>query len=363
MPDIMNPGRRNLLRSAALSVAGARLGLFDAAMRGLIPAAGQSPIDGPFRALVRAGEWLNSTPLKADDLRGKVVLVEFWTYTCINWLRELPYTRAWAAKYGNQGLVVVGAHTPEFSFEHDIDNVRRAVSDLRVDYPVVIDNDYGIWRSFDNHYWPARYLVDASGRVRHHHFGEGNYEGTEKMIKRALNDAGIKGVGGDLVEVDGSGLEAAADWASLKSPENYLGFGRTQNFVSRSGAVADQRRVYAAPSRLGLNDWALEGEWTMKQEATVLHQPNGRITCRFHARDLHLVMGTPAPGQSARFRVRIDDQPPGAAHGTDIDADGNGIATYRRLYQLLRQPGRIHDRHFAIEFLDAGVEAYAFTFG
>ena len=363
MNDIMNSGRRNLLRGAALSVAGTRLGLFGSALERLLPAVGQSAVAGPFGAIVRAGEWINSAPLTAEGLRGKVVLVEFWTYTCINWLRELPYTRAWAAKYGNQGLVVVGAHTPEFSFEHNVGNVRRAVKDLRVDYPAVIDNDYAIWRSFNNHYWPARYLVDASGRVRHHHFGEGNYDGTEKMIQRALSDAGIPGVGGDLVEPEGRGLEAAADWGSLKSPENYLGFGRTQNFASPSGPVADQRLVYAAPFRLGLNDWALEGEWTMKQEAAVLHMPNGRVTCRFHARDLHLVMGTPVPGKSIRFRVHIDGQPPGAAHGADIEPDGSGVASHQRVYQLLRQPGRIRDRQFTIEFLEGGVEAYAFTFG
>jgi thiol-disulfide isomerase/thioredoxin len=363
MAEIMNAGRRDLIRSAALSVAATQLGFFDDAMERLIPAAGQSPVDGRFGALGNARDWVNSTPLNADSLRGKVVLVEFWTYTCINWLRSLPYTRAWAAKYGNRGLVVIGVHTPEFSFEHELDNVRRAVMDLRVAYPVAVDNSYAIWRSFNNHYWPARYLVEADGRIRHHHFGEGAYDATEKMIQRALNDAGITAVSGDLVSVDARGVEAAADWGSLKSAENYVGYGRTQHFASPNGAVADQRRAYSAPARLGLNDWALEGEWTMKQEATVLHQPNGRITCRFHARDVHLVMGTPAPGQSVRFRVRIDDQPPGAAHGIDIDADGNGIATYRRLYQLLRQPGRIRDRQIAIEFLDAGVEAYAFTFG
>jgi thiol-disulfide isomerase/thioredoxin len=327
------------------------------------PAAVQLPVEGSLPSLAGATQWLNSPPLTAAGLRGKVVLVDFWTYTCINWLRTLPYLRAWADKYKDQGLVVLGVHTPEFDVEHDLDNVRRAAKDLRVDYPVAVDNDYAIWSAFDNHYWPALYLVDAQGNIRHHRFGEGGYEESEMILKQLLADAGIGGVGQDLVSVDATGVEAAADWDSLRSPENYLGYQRTENFTSADGVVLDTRHVYALPTRLRLNQWALAGDWTVKRQAIVLNAPDGGIVYRFHARDLHLVMGPATPGTPVRFRVRLDDQPPGAAHGTDVDEAGDGTVTRPRLYQLIRQPGLIAERTFEITFLDLGVQAYAFTFG
>jgi thiol-disulfide isomerase/thioredoxin len=321
------------------------------------------PIEGELPSLGGATGWLNSRPLTAAGLRGKVVLIDFWTYTCINWLRQLPYVRAWAEKYKDQGLVVIGVHTPEFAFERDVDNVRRAAKDMRVDYPVAIDNDYTIWRAFNNSYWPALYFVDAQGHIRHHHFGEGEYEESEMILQQLLEEAGNGGIGHDLVSVDAQGAEAGADWGSLRSPENYLGYERTENFASPGGAVLDEPRVYEAPARLRLNHWALSGDWTIEQQATVLNEANGRIAYHFHARDLHLVMGPAARGTSVRFRVFIDGQPPGAAHGIDVDDQGNGTVSEQRLYQLIRQPKPIADRLLEIEFLDSGVEALAFTFG
>jgi thiol-disulfide isomerase/thioredoxin len=324
---------------------------------------GQSATRSELASIERADEWLNSPPLTASALRGKVVLVDFWTYTCINWLRTLPYVRAWAEKYKDQGLVVIGVHAPEFSFEKNLVNVRRAVKDVRVDYPVAVDNDHVIWRAFSNQYWPALYFVDAQGRVRHHHFGEGSYEQSEMIIQQLLAEAGASEVSREPTMVNGRGVEAAADWRNLRSGENYVGYERTQNFASPGGAALDQSRMYALPARLRLNDWALSGEWTVKREAAVLNKPDGRIAYRFHARDLHLVMGPPAPGTSVRFRVLIDGQPPGSAHGGDVDDQGNGTVAEQRLYQLIRQPMPIADRQFEIEFLDPGVEAFAFTFG
>jgi len=321
------------------------------------------PVEGELPSFGGASGWLNSQPLTKDGLRGKVVLVDFWTYTCINWLRTLPYVRAWAGKYKEQGLVVIGVHTPEFRFEKDLDNVRRAVKDRKIDFPVAIDNDYGVWRAFDNHYWPALYLIDAQGRIRHHQFGEGGYERTERIIQQLLGEAGSSGIGDHLAAVEARGVEAEADWPDLKSPENYLGHERTENFVSPGGAALDKRRVYAAPARLKLNDWALSGDWTVKRDAVALNKGNGRIAYRFHARDLHLVMAPAARGSSVRFRVLVDGQPPGAAHGTDVDDQGNGTVSGQRLYQLIRQANPIADRLFEIEFLDPGVEAFAFTFG
>ena len=321
------------------------------------------PVEGGLPSLGGASGWLNSQPLIKDGLRGKVVLVDFWTYTCINWLRTLPYVRAWAGKYKEHGLVVIGVHTPEFRFEKDVDNVRRAVKDRKIDFPIATDNDYAIWRAFDNHYWPALYVIDAQGRIRHHQFGEGGYEKAERIIQQLLAEAGFSGIGDQLAAVDARGVEAEADWADLKSPENYLGHARTENFVSPGGAVLDRPRVYAAPARVKLNDWALSGDWTVKRDAVVLNKANGRIAYRFHARDLHLVMAPAARGASVRFRVLIDGQPPGAAHGSDVDDQGNGTVSEQRLYQLIRQPNPIADRQFEIEFLDPGVEAFAFTFG
>ena len=326
------------------------------------PSAAQ-PIEGDLPSLGGAIEWINSPPLTAAGLRGKVVLVDFWTYTCINWLRTLPYVRAWAAKYKNHGLVVIGVHSPEFDFEKDITNVRRAVKEMKIDYPIAVDSDHAVWRAFHNEYWPALYFVDAQGRIRHHQFGEGEYEASEKIIQQLLTEAGVIGIGRELVSVDARGLEAAADWSNLKSPENYIGYERTENFASPGGAALDKRRVYAAPARLNLNHWALSGDWTVGRQATVLNRANGRIAYRFHARDLHLVMGPVVRGTSTRFRVLIDGHPPGGARGTDVDDRAIGTVADQRLYQLIRQPYPIADRVFEIEFLDPGVAAFAFTFG
>ena len=314
-------------------------------------------------SLARANEWLNSPPLAPSALRGKVVLIDFWTYTCINWRRTLPYVRAWAEKYSGQGLVVIGVHAPEFSFEKNLNNVRWAVKDMQIGYPVAVDNDYAIWRAFNNQYWPALYFIDAQGRVRHQYFGEGSYEQSEMIIQELLREAGAAGVSREPVKADGPGIEAAADWGSLRSPENYVGFERKENFASPGGAALDKPRMYERPARLRLNEWALSGNWTMKKDTAVLNKANGRIAYRFHARDLHLVMGPAARDTSVRFRVLIDGQPPGAAHGTDVDDQGNGTVSEQRLYQLIRQQKPIADRQFEIEFLDPGVEAFAFTFG
>jgi thiol-disulfide isomerase/thioredoxin len=314
-------------------------------------------------SLTSANAWLNSPPLTAEALRGKVVVVDFWTYTCINWLRTLPYVRAWSEKYRDQGLVVIGVHAPEFSFERDPGNVRRSVKDLDVNYPVAVDNEHLIWRAFNNQYWPALYFVDAKGRVRYFHFGEGAYEQSEMVIQELLREAGAENLNRDPVSVDGRGLEAAADWANLRSGENYVGYARTENFASPGGAALDQPRAYHLPAMLRLNDWALSGEWTLKREAAALNKPDGAIAYRFHARDVHLVMGPATPGASVKFRVLIDGHPPGAAHGGDVDEQGNGTVTAQRLYQLIRQPKPITDHVFQIEFIDPGVEVFAFTFG
>jgi len=330
---------------------------------GLHTASAQLPVEGGLPSFDGATGWLNSPPLTAAGLRGKVVLAGFWTYTCINWLRQLPYLRAWAGKYAGHGLVVIGVHTPEFTFERDPGNVRTAVQEMSIDYPVAIDNDYAIWRAFDNHYWPALYFADAQGRIRHHRFGEGEYQQSEMVIQQLLAEAGHGGAGRELVSVDAQGIEAAADWAALRSPENYTGYERTENFASPGGVVPGEQHTYAAPERLRLNQWALTGEWTMGAEAATLSAAGGQIACRFHARDLHLVTGPAAAGASVRFRVLLDGQPPGADHGTDMDGLGNGTLTRQRLHQLIRQRGPVTDRTFEITFLDPGVQAYAFTFG
>jgi thiol-disulfide isomerase/thioredoxin len=327
------------------------------------PGAVQLPDEGPLPSLAGATGWLNSPPLTAAGLRGSVVLVDFWTYTCINWLRTLPYLRAWARRYHDQGLVVLGVHTPEFGFEHDPDNVRRAVADLGVEFPVAVDNDYAVWTAFDNHYWPASYAVDPQGRIRHHHFGEGDYQQSEMVLQQLLTDAGAAGIDPDPVTVQPVGVEVAADWDSLWSPENYLGYERTENFASPNGAVLGTRHSYAVPGQLRLNHWALAGDWTVERQAAVLHEAGGRIAYRFHARDLNLVMAPPAPGTPVRFRVRLDGQPPGPAHGTDVDDQGDGTLTQPRVYQLIRQPGPVGEHTFEVTFLDPDVQAYAFTFG
>jgi thiol-disulfide isomerase/thioredoxin len=325
-------------------------------------AAAQLPIEGNLPSLGGATGWLNSQPLTPESLRGHVVVIDIWTYTCINWLRTLPYVRAWAEKYKDRGLVVIGVHTPEFSFEKDVDNVRRAARDMRVGYPIAVDSDYAIWRALKNEYWPALYIVDAQGRIRHHHFGEGEYEMSERVIQRLLAEAGA-GRSQGLVSADARGIEVAADWDNLMSPENYVGYQRTENFASPGGAAPDKPRVYAVPAALELNHWALSGDWTMGKEALALNKAGGRIAYRFHARDVHLVMGPAARGASVRFRVLIDGHPPGAAHGGDVDAEGAGTVNEQRLHQLIRQPAPIGDRLFQIEFLDPGVQAFAFTFG
>jgi len=332
-------------------------------MHKMIPAMTPGSVEGELSSLGSATGWLNSQPLTAESLRGKVVLIDVWTYTCINWLRTVPYIRAWAEKYKDLGLVVIGVHAPEFPFEANVDNVRRAAKDMGLEYPIAIDNDFAIWRAFKNQYWPALYFVDAQGRLRHYHFGEGDYEQSERFIQKLLAEGGATGINQELVSVDGRGVEAAADWRSLRSPENYVGFERTEHFASPGGAGLGKPRVYAVPAHLSLNHWALSGDWSVEGRASVLNKPNGQIVYRFHARDLHLVMGPTVRGTTVRFRVRIDGRPPGAAHGTDVDDQGNGTVTEQRLYQLIRQPKAIADRLFEIEFLDLGVEAYAFTFG
>jgi thiol-disulfide isomerase/thioredoxin len=323
--------------------------------------AGASGEPREWAAFSRATEWINSPPLTAASLQGKVVVVDFWTYTCINWMRTLPYVRAWAEKY-REGLVVIGVHTPEFPFEHDLENVRRAVRGMRVDYPVVVDNDSAIWRAFDNHYWPALYILDPRGRVRHHYFGEGEYEASERSIQRLLSDAGVAVSDASLVRVEAAGVEAPADWGSLKSSENYVGYQRTENFASGTPEL-NRRRAYNAPARLALNQWGLDGQWTIRAGSIASSEPNARIANRFHARDLHLVMGPSRRESPVKFRVSIDGRPPGVAHGLDVDESGNGILAEQRLYQLIRQQNPIADRRFEIEFLDAGAEAYSFTFG
>ena len=318
------------------------------------------PVEGHLPSLGGATGWLNSEPLSTEGLRGNVVLIDFWTYTCINWLRTVSYVRAWAEKYENHGLVVIGVHTPEFPFERDVVNVREAVKQMAVDYPVALDSKYEVWRAFSNQYWPAAYIADAEGRIRHHRFGEGGYEEIERVVQRLLRDSGRDGVPDDVVPDAGDGFEAQADWANLQTPETYLGYEQAQNFASPGGLSAGG---YEMPDRLKLNQWALEGEWTIGSRACVLKQGDGRISFRFHARDVHLVMGPAQRGTSVPFRVTVDGQAPGQAHGLDVDESGQGTVTQQRLHQLVRQRESFGDRTFEITFLAPGVEAYAFTFG
>jgi thiol-disulfide isomerase/thioredoxin len=311
-----------------------------------------------------ATEWLNTEPLTTDQLRGKVVLVDFWTYTCINWIRTLPYLRAWADTYEAYGLDVIGVHTPEFSIEHDIENIRRAARHMRVEYPIAIDNNYAVWNAFANQYWPALYLADTEGRIHYKHFGEGSYEHTERVIRRLLADAGAVDLPEGAAPVEVASIEAPADSQTLRSPETYVGLGRSWGFVSPEGGALDQARVYTVPDRLRTNEWALAGSWTVTGERAVLNEQRGYITYKFHARDVNLILSPPsADSPPIRFRVRIDGQPPRNAHGFDLDDDGNGVVRESRLYQMIRQPGPITDRTFEIEFLDAGVSAFCFTFG
>ncbi len=359
----INPNRRSFLTTMIKTIAATQLGILSCTKQHATSATAELPIEGELPSLVGAIAWLNSQPLTVDELRGKVVLINFCTYTCINWLRQLPYVRAWAEKYQDQGLTVSGVHTPEFEFEKTIDNIRRALTEMRIDYPIAVDNDYAVWRAFGNRYWPALYFIDTQGRIRHHHFGEGEYERSERVIQQLLSEAGTGRVGQEMVEVETRGFEAAADWNSLGSPENYLGYERTENFASSGSAVLNKPHSYTAPAQLQRNQWALSGDWTIGRQAIVLNQSDGRIAYRFHARDLHLVMGPSERGTSVRFRVLLDGQPAVTARGLDVDARGEGTVTEQRLYQLVRQPQPIRDRQFEIEFLDAGVEAFAFTFG
>ncbi|MQA42127.1 cytochrome c biogenesis protein DipZ [Rugamonas aquatica] len=334
------------------------------AMRGAAAGGSTLPVEGKLTQLTGAVEWLNSAPLSAEQLKGKVVLVDFWTYSCINCLRTMPYVKAWAEKYRDQGLVVIGVHAPEFAFERDIGNVRKAIKDLGITYPVAVDNNFAIWRSFGNQYWPAHYFIDAKGQIRHHHFGEGEYAQSEQVIQQLLEEAGRKDVSNSVVSAeDAKGVQQAADMGQVASPETYLGYERAQNFASPEGQAADQARSYTAPAKPSLNQWGLAGSWLSQPDQVTLNQGTGRIVYRFHARDLHLVLGPGKDGKPVRFRVTIDGAAPGANHGTDVAADGSGTITGQRLYQLVRQSGSIGDRTFSIEFLDPGVQAYAFTFG
>ena len=322
------------------------------------------PVEGDLPSLAGATAWLNSPPLDAAALRGKVVLVDFWTYSCINCLRSLPYIKSWYERYKDHGLVIIGVHAPEFAFEKDQGNVSRAVKELGISYPVAMDNNYAIWRGFDNHYWPAHYFIDATGKIRSHHFGEGDYEESEQTIRELLTAAGFTNLppaGGELQGANG--VQAAADMDSDESPETYVGYARAKSFVSLGGFAEDRAKSYALPPSLALNDWGLSGKWTVGGQQAVLDAAGGRVVFRFVARDLHLVLGPGADGKPIRFKVRMDDAEPGASHGVDTDAAGNGVVTEQRLYQLIRQAGDVGEHTFSIEFLDSGVQAYAFTFG
>ncbi|HEY0107006.1 MAG TPA: cytochrome c biogenesis protein DipZ [Rhizomicrobium sp.] len=356
-----------LAQLSLAKTAGLEQALVDKAMPGravktVAVAGSEFPVEGVMPPLSGATAWLNSPPLTSKTLRGKVVLVDFWTYSCINCLRSLPYIEAWARKYKDHGLVVIGIHAPEFAFEKDIGNVRRAVRDLGVTYPVALDDDLTIWQAFNNEYWPAHYFIDAQGRIRRHHFGEGEYAESERVIQKLLKEAGYANVPDGIVDPKAGGALAAADTGEMQSPETYVGYERGQNFASGAPAT-DAPQVYATPATLALNQWGLVGEWTIGPQATVLDRAPGRIVFRFHARDLHLVLGPASDGKPVRFRVTIDGRSPGDAHGVDTDSAGDGIVTEQRLYQLIRQKGAIVDRTFAIEFLDPGVQAFAFTFG
>lgn len=323
----------------------------------------QLPVEGEIPSLQGATGWLNTEPLSAGDLRGQPVLVEFWTFTCINWIRTLPYVRSWFEKYRRDGLVVLGVHTPEFEVERSIENVRRATQEMGIEYPIAVDSEYRIWRAFGNQYWPALYFADADGRIRHHRFGEGEYEQSEVVIQLLLTAAGADAAGRGLVSVQPRGVEAPADWRDLESPETYVGYARAENFVSPGGTSPDQPSKYELPDALRLNEWALAGDWTVHREAAVLNAAGGRIAHRFRARDLHLVMAPAPGGQPSRFRVLLDGESPGAAGGIDVEADGSGTVSEPRLYQLIRQRGRVAERTFEVTFLDPGVHAYVFTFG
>jgi len=352
--------------NAMSTTAGAMVHTSDTMQPATTPVPSALPVLGQLPPLEGAVQWLNSPPLTDAALRGKVVLVDFWTYSCINCLRSLPYVKAWADKYRDKGLVVIGVHAPEFAFERNIDNVRRAVHDLGVDYPVAIDNDYAIWRAFDNQYWPAHYIADASGRIRYEHFGEGEYGQSERVIQQLLVEAGHADAANVPIGLGGAaerGVQRQADDADMRSPETYVGFERAEGFASPGGVAQDRAHDYHAPSNPDLNHWGLAGVWSVGAEHATLAQPGGEIVYRFHARDLHLVLGPGADGKPVRFRVTVDGRAPASAHGSDVAPDGDGTVTAQRLYQLVRQRGDIADHTFAIQFLDPGVQAFAFTFG
>jgi cytochrome c biogenesis protein CcdA/thiol-disulfide isomerase/thioredoxin len=334
------------------------------ARRAMAPAADSLPVEGKLPSLGGAVEWLNSAPLTAEQLKGKVVLVDFWTYSCINCLRSLPYTKAWAEKYRDQGLVVIGVHAPEFAFERNLNNVRKAVKDQGITFPVAVDNNYAIWRAFNNQYWPAHYFIDAKGQIRHHHFGEGEYARSEQVIQQLLEEAGRKNVTNTVVSAeDAQGIQQQSDMGQVGSPETYLGYERTENFASPEQQAANAARQYTAPAKPALNQWGLAGNWLSQADQITLNQGTGSIVYHFHARDLHLVLGPGKDGKPVRFRVTIDGAAPGQNHGSDVAADGTGKIDSQRLYQLVRQSGAVGDHTFSIEFLDSGVQAYAFTFG
>ena len=334
-----------------------------AAMTGT-EASAELPIEGQLPSLSGATAWLNSAPLTAEQLRGKVVLVDFWTYSCINCLRALPYVKMWYDKYHDHGLVIIGVHAPEFAFEKDLGNVRRAVADLGVRYPVALDNDYAIWQGFNNQYWPAHYFIDGSGRIRSHHFGEGEYANSEQIIRRLLTEAGYRDLPAEgAVPAAAGGVQAAGDEQHVRSPETYVGYARAERFASSGGLMPERSQNYQAPAALKLNQWALSGDWTVSAEKAVLGRASGKITYQFYARDLHLVLGPGRSGKAVRFRVQIDGTDPGESHGADTDANGRGTIQGQRLYQLIRQSGAVGEHRFSIEFLDPGVEAYSFTFG
>jgi thiol-disulfide isomerase/thioredoxin len=351
MPETFDYDRRQFLGGALL--AGAAVGLGNSNL----------PVESPLPSLGGATKWLNSPPLSAAGLRGKVALASFWTYSCINWRRTLPYLRAWNQRYKHLGLTIIGVHTPEFPFERDAGNVRQAVSELGIEYPVAMDNGRGLWRAFRNEYWPALYFADAQGRIRHHYFGEGEYQQSELVIRQLLEEAGTSGIDPVPAPVDAEGVEAAADWANLRSPETYMGNDRATGFSSPIGLMPGDSPDYRFPARLTLNQWALEGAWTVAGQSIRLNESGGRIAYCFHARDLHLVMGSAFRGTSVRFQVRIDGRPPGTAHGVDVDEHGAGILAEPRLYQLIRQREPVVDRRFEIEFFGPGLEAFSFTFG
>jgi thiol-disulfide isomerase/thioredoxin len=322
------------------------------------------PVEGHLPPFTGATGWLNSDPLTPEGLRGRVVLVDFWTYTCINWLRTFPYVRGWAAKYAEHGLTVIGAHTPEFGFEHDVENVTARSRDFGVDYPIAIDSDYGVWSAFANHFWPAVYIADAQGRIRYHHFGEGEYAMTEMAIQQLLLEAGKDGFDPDLVTVDPTGFEVPADWQTLRTPESYLGLRQASGFASPEEPRFGVPHVYPLTDRLPLNAWAPIGSWTLASHAAVSADAGARVAFRFQARDVNLVMGPATRGGSIPFRVRLDGEEPGVSHGDDVDAAGNGTLVDQRLYQLIRRPAPHNTPALVeIEYLAADAEAYCFTFG